>query len=120
MALTILPRKSDPNGTAEAQAKLKAEIENPFSAVMIVLGEGLPINKVVEVGTARASLAPLRRSLVWAPDTAVLTPKQLKNYSPKGEVSAFVGLDNEVSTRLKLAQSQIPFFVEEAFTNAGG
>ena len=120
MPVTILPKSSDPDGTAEAQAKLKAEIDDPYSAVMIVLGEGVEINRVVEVGVARASLAPIRRRVVWAPDPAVLTDEQTDEYSPTGEVAAFVGLDNKTKTKLKLGKAQVSLYVEQAFTTAGG
>jgi hypothetical protein len=120
MAIVVLPKTSDPNGTTDAQSRLQAEIDDPFSAVMIILGEGPPINRVVEVGTARASTAPLRRRVVWVPDTGVLTKQQLKDYSPAGEVAVFIGLDNTVKSRLALVQAQIPLMVEQGFTNAGG
>ena len=120
MPIVILPRSTDPNGTADAQARLQLAIDGPFSAVMVVLGEGADIDRVVETGTTRADLDPSRRHLVWAPDPKVLTAEQIKNYSPDGEVAAFIGLDQEVKAALKLAQAQIGFYVEQAFTTAGG
>ena len=120
MAIVVLPKSTDPNGTADAQARLQAEIDDPFHAVMIIQGEGPDINRVVEVGTARASIAPLRRRVVWAPDPDVLTDEQKEDYSPNGQVAAFIGLDNKVKQRLKLAQAQITAFVDQAFTMAGG
>ena len=120
MAIVVLPKASDPNGKTDAQARLQAEIDDPFSAVMIILGEGPSINRVVEVGTARASITPLRRRVVWVPDPGVLTDDQTRAYSPNGEVAAFIGLDNKVSSRLAIAKAQIPIFVEQGFTKAGG
>lgn len=120
MAIIVLPKTTDPNGTADAQSRLKAEIDDPFSVVMIILGDGPSINRVVEVGTARASISPLRRRVVWVPDTGVLTQQQMQDYSPNGEVAVFIGLDNKVNSRLPLAQAQIAIFVEQGFTNAGG
>lgn len=120
MPVTILPKSSDPNGITEAQARLKTEIDDPYAAVMVILGDGSDINRVVEVGVARASLSPLRRKVVWAPDVAVLTKEQMDDYSPNDEVAAFIGLDNKVKTRLKLGKAQVPFYVEQAFTTAGG
>lgn len=120
MPVIILPRSTDQNGAAVAQTRLQSEIDDPYSAVMIVLGEGPEINRVVEVGVARASISALRRRIVWAQDVAVLTSEQREDYSPEGEVAAFIGLDNRVKKRLKIGKAQVPFYVEEAFTASGG
>lgn len=120
MPLIILPLASDPDGTASAQAKLKAEIDDPFASILLVQGTGSEINRVVEVATARASLSPLRRHIVWAPDLNVFTDEQRDDFFPDKTVAAAIGLDNKVKVRLNLAKAQIPFFIEQAYTKAGG
>jgi hypothetical protein len=119
MPLIILPLASELDGTASAQAKLKAEIDDPFAAILVVFGIGPEINRVVEVATARASLSPLRRHIVWAPDTNVLTDAQREDLFPDKTVVAVIGLDNKVKVRLNLAKAQVPFFIEQAYTKAG-
>ncbi|HTF89489.1 MAG TPA: hypothetical protein VK843_13840 [Planctomycetota bacterium] len=120
MSVVLLPRAGDPDGIALAQAKLSACIEDPFSAVMIVSGESPDIDSVIEVGSARASLDPLRRTVVWVRDLDVLTAEQKADYAADGTVAAFVALNDKVAVRLKLVKAREKFWVEKAFTDAGG
>ncbi|MEO6709521.1 MAG: hypothetical protein ABI054_03235, partial [Planctomycetota bacterium] len=99
---------------------LEACIDDPFSAVMIVSGEGPDIDTVIEVGSARASLDPLRRTVVWVRDLGVLTAEQQADYAADGTVAAFVALDDRVAVRLRLIRAREKFWVEKAFTDAGG
>jgi hypothetical protein len=120
MSVVILQRSTDPNGTAEARAKLQACIDDPFATVMVVNGEGPEIDTVIEVGSARASLDPLRRTVVWARDVDVLTAAQRADLAPGATVAAFIGLNDKVAVRLTQAKAQQKFWVEKAFTDAGG
>lgn len=120
MSVVLLPRSSDPDGKAQAQLKLAACIDDPFAAVMVVSGEGAAIDKVIEVGSARAALDPLRRTVVWVRDPKVLDAKQKAAFAPAGVAAAFVGLDDKVKATLSAAKAAQKFWVEEAFTKAGG
>ena len=122
MAIVILPTSSDSNGAADAQTRLQIEIDDPFTAVMIVQGMGPEVNRVIEVGSARASIPQviLRRRVIWIPDPAVLTSQQRRHFFAKGAAAAFIDLKNKVSSRLTLSKAQIAFYVEQAFTDAGG
>ncbi len=120
MSMVILPRSTDPDGKAQAQAKLSACIADPFAAVMIVSGEGPEIDAVIEVGSARASIAVLRRTVVWVRDVKVLDAKQKTAYAPAGIAAAFIGLNDQVVETLPAAKGAQKFWVEKAFTKAGG
>ena len=120
MTLVILPRSTQPDGKALAQAKLEMCIADAYAAVMIVNGEGPAIDTVIEVGCARASLDPLRRTVVWVRDVKVLTAKQKADFAGAGVAAAFIGLKDKVVDSLTAAKGAQKYWVEKAFTKAGG
>lgn len=120
MPLIILPKNTGPDSSQEAQAKLKAEIEDPYSAVMIINGEGPDVSKAIEMCTARAALNPLRRRVIWVPDITVLTDEQRQEYAPSGIAGVVIGLDDKVAATLTAEKAKVRIYIEEAFTKGGG
>src|SRR5438105_3705429 len=105
----------------QAQAKLKAAIDDPYAAVMVLRGKQPDINLALEVCTARAALDPLRRTLVWASDDSVLTQGQRSDYFPEDKtVAAVIGLDDTVVATLDKDEAEIALAVEQAFSEGGG
>jgi hypothetical protein len=120
VSVVLLPRASDPDGTALARAKLAECIGDKYAAVMIVNGEGPAIDAVVEMGSARAVLDPMRRTVVWLRDKSVLTKEQRDEYAPAGSAAVFIGLQDSVVETLSPAKGAQKYWVEKAFSKAGG
>lgn len=120
MALITLPRVNDPGGTPEAQAKLQAAIDEPFTVVIIVYEEGPEVEHVLETCTGRALAKPAIRRVVWCPDPSVLSPEQKKNFWRANKAAVSVGLADTVADALTLKQAQVRILVEGAFLAAEG
>ena len=119
MALIILPRKSDYDTAEEdAQHKFKVAIDDPFTVLMVVYGEGPDTPRILEVCSARASVKAAIRRVVWIPDPSVLSDEQQVKYGPKTSAAASIGLDNKIAMRLTKSRAKITIYVEKAFVAA--
>lgn len=114
MAITILPRSTDPDGET-APVQLQTIIDDPLTVVMVVYGEGNDIDRVIEVVVGRATAKPEIRRVVWCRDVAVLSTDQKKNYFRKDKVAVCIGLSNKVDSALDIDEAQVALMVEEAF-----
>jgi hypothetical protein len=118
MALTILPRTTDPGGAPTAQAQLQTIIDDPLTVVVIVYGEGVDVERAIEIAVGRATAKPEVRRVVWCPDPSVLSADQAKRYSKKNAVIVAIGLENKIADSLDADDSQSIALVEKAFLNA--
>lgn len=120
MSLIIVPDATSSVDMNEAQRKFQAAIDDNYTVVVIVYGEGKAIDEVLEVACARAAAnAPIRRVL-WVRNAAVLTQQQRDAYSASNFPAIFVGLDDKVAAKLPLDKAKVRLYVDEAFSNAGG
>jgi hypothetical protein len=118
MAITILPRANDPGGSTAAQAQLQTVLDDVLTVVMIVYGEGVDIERVIEVVVGRATAKPLIRLVVWCPDPTVLSKDQKKSYFRANKVAVAVGLADKVAAALDIDEAQSGFEVEGAYLEA--
>ena len=118
MALIILPRNTDPETAAEAQHKFKAAIDDPFTVLMVVYGEGPDTPRILEVCCARASVKAALRRVVWIPDPTVLSDEQKRKYWKKTYAAVAIGRDDKVAYKLTKVEARGRIYVAEAFTSA--
>lgn len=119
MALIILPRKNDYNtAKQDAQLKFNVAIDDPFTVLMVVYGEGPETPRILEVCSARASIKAAIRRVVWIPDPTVLSDEQMVKYAPKTSAAASIGIDNKIAKRLTKSRAKITIHVERAFLTA--
>jgi hypothetical protein len=118
MAITILPRTTDPGGTSAAQAQLQTVIDDVLNVVMIVYGEGTDIERAIEVVVGRATAKPQLRRVVWCPDPTVLSTKQKANYFRDDKAAVSIGLADKIAKDLDLLEAQSGLSVERAFLEA--
>ena len=118
MAITILPRTTDPGGSSGAQAQLQTAIDDVLTVVMIVYGEDTDIERAIEVAVGRATAKPQIRRVVWCPDPTVLSTTQKTNYFRDNKAAVSIGLADKIAKDLDLAEAQSGLSVERAFLEA--
>ncbi len=118
MAITILPRAGDPGGASAAQVQLQTVIDDVLNVVMVVYGEGLDVERVIEVAVGRAAAKPQLRRVIWCPDPGVLSAKQRKSYFRNNKVAVAIGLADKIAEALDIDEAQSGMSVELAFAEA--
>jgi len=115
--MITLPKNTGPDSCKRAQDELIAAMADPFTAVMIIIGEPPDIEEIKKVCNEAADVKPSTRKVVWVPDPTVLRDDQKNIYAPSGFVAVVIGLDKKVAATLTEDKAKLDIYVEEAFTN---
>ena len=115
----IICRRNDGETAEQVQTKLQTVIDDAFTVVMIVYGEGPEVDTAIQVCVGRAALKCEIRRVAWVPDPGVLSQAQKKDYYRKSKTAVLIGLDDTIAKQLNLDEASVIAYVEDAFA-AGG